>query len=161
MVCPSKTLRNKRRLLSFLLRKLEQKENIRIDIFEFMNSVYKKTRAQDQNSVSMNPETRFVPLIATFQKSSESYQVEEYFLQNNFLKPKVKELKLFRCSIDLLSSNETRDRGFTHRFKVSIILRKMKNVISAREFISQKLCDFKKPYLFDDGSKLFFTLDPG
>ena len=157
-------LRNKRRLLSFLLRKWEQKEEVQIDIFKFMSSVYKKSQ-NEQNSLNIliNPEARYVPLIATFQKSKESWQEEKSFLQNSVLRPKVKELKIFKCSIDLLSTNLTRDRGYTHRFQVHIILKNlkfMKNPISAEAFISKELCDFNKPYYFDDGSKLFFKLDP-
>ena len=101
------------------------------------------------------------PLIATCQKSLDSWQEEKYFLQDQVLRPKVKALNIFKWWIDLLSSNKTKDRGFTHRFQVSIILRKMKNAISAKEKITNILCDFNKPFNLDDGSKLFFKLDPG
>ena len=127
-----------------------------------MKAVYFKTQSQQNSTNSLNnSEARFFPLIATFQKSSESWQEEKDFLQDNVLKPKVKEFKIFKCSIDLLSSKKTKDRGNTHRFQVSIILRKTKNVISTKESISNILCDFNKPFNLDDGSKLFFKLDTG
>ena len=64
--------------------------------------------------------------------------------------------------VDYLSVNHNEDvHYFTHRFQVSIILRKTKSAISAKERISNLLCDFNKPFNLGDGSKLFFKLDPG
>ena len=163
MVCPSKILRNNRRLLSFLLRKLEQKEKVKIDIFSFMNAIYIKSKQNSTNIVT-NPEARFVPLIATFKKSVVSWNEEKGFLQNEIIRPKVKNLNIFKCSIDLLSTKFTFGKGYTHRFQVHFILKPiqfMENPRSAEEFISQELCDNQKPFNFDDGSELFFKLEPG
>ena len=60
--------------------------------------------------------------------------------------------------VDYLSVNHNED---VHYFtQVSIILRKTKNAISAKERISNLLCDFNKPFNLGDGSKLFFK-NPG
>ena len=60
--------------------------------------------------------------------------------------------------VDYLSVNHNED---VHYFtRVSIILRKTKNAISAKERISNLLCDFNKPFNLGDGSKLFFK-NPG
>ena len=103
-------------------------------------------------------------MIATFQKSNDSWQEEYDFLQTNILRPKVKKLNIMRCLIELLSTHKTQNRGYTHRFQVSIILKDLtlvKSSLSAKDIISNDLCDFNKPFLFDDGSKLFFKLDTG
>ena len=165
MVCPSKDLRNKRRLLSFLLRKWEQNENINIDIFKFSKAIYHKTFSQiNSNNALKFPEARFVPLITTFQNSSNSWQDDQFFLQKDVLKPKFKKLNIFQCATEIISSDKTNDKGFTHIFRVYIILKHLnfsKNPIPAKDFISTKLCGFNKPILFDDNSKLYFKIDHG
>ena len=106
----------------------------------------------------LKPEARFVPLVATFQKSKASWQEEYSFLQTKILRPKVKKLNIMKCSIELLTSHETKNRGHTHRFQVSIILKDLKSSLSAKDFISNSLCDFNKPFLCDDGLKVFSRL---
>ena len=150
-----------RRLLSFLLRKMEQKENIHIDIFKLSNAIYNKPQRKfNSNNILTFPEARFVPLVATFQKSANSWQEDQSFLQKQF-QPKISKLNIFQCATEILSSTKTSGGGFTHTLRVYLILKNlnfMTNVIPARDFIPNK---FKKPFLFDDGSKLYFKLDTG
>ena len=71
-------------------------------------------------------------------------------------------MHILTFSTDLLSSNKTRDRGFTHRLQVFLILKDLsllKNPMPAEDFISEELCDLAKPFYFDDGSQLSFKLD--
>ena len=106
MVCPSKILRNKRRLLSFLLRKLEQKEKIIIDIFELSSALFNKTKhLLKSNNALIFPEARFVNLIATFQNSFNFWPEVQCFLQKDVLRQKVKQLNIFKCSTELLSTH--------------------------------------------------------
>ena len=165
MVSPTKAMRSKRRLLSFLLKKIERREKIKINIFEFMKEMYSISLPEHSSENFLTkPEARFVPVIATFQKSRDSWQEEYDFLQNVILRPKIKELKIMKCSIELLTSRETKNRRYIHRFQLAIILKDLKllkSSVSAREFIGCTLCDFNKPFLCDDGTKVFFKLDTG
>ena len=75
MVSPSKMLRNKRRLVAFLLSKLEQKEKINIEIFQLSSATFMRTKhLLNSNNAVIYPEARFVPLFATFQESINPWQ---------------------------------------------------------------------------------------
>jgi len=80
------------------------------------------------------------------------------FLQKDILRPKAKLLNIFKCSTKLLFTDFKFGKGFTHQFQVSIL---SKNLVPAKEYISNKLCDFNTPYLLDDGLKFNLKLDTG
>ena len=159
-----KKLRNKRRLLQFLLRKLQEGIKINIDLFKFMKDI-------QEGSDNSGPECRLISVIATVQKSNSSWKIEGKHVKNIF-KKKLTNLKfpfydrrgspfeVYESKLTVLSTNETMNRGFTHRYQLYVIANLNIKDECAKKYVSEDLCKFRGVNA-SSGEKLFFQVDNG
>ena len=163
-ISPRKNLRNKRRLILFLLRKNQEGTEIKLNIFKFMRDV-------QEMSDNSGPECRLVPIIATIQKSSSSWRLEgkqiyKIFKMNSdnlkfpLFDRRQQPFQLINSKLSLLSTNETRNRGFTHRYQFSVISKLTIKEDWSMKYVTEDLCKFRGVNA-STGEKLFFQVDNG
>ena len=117
-----KQLRDKRRLLAFLIRKRCQGESVRVDFWNICDKL-KQLISMEDHLIDLNKHTeqRLVVLVATVQRSLNSVVEEDNFLCQLM----ESEVKCNRIFTEVLSSNPTRfgeDGEYTHRYTVAILL---------------------------------------
>ena len=159
---PSKKQRSLKRLLIFLISKAEQGEKIKLDIFQFMNNM----KNNISNSFLAN---RQFSIIATVQQSYCDWQEEGKAIFDMFRKQKKKykmldsnnqKFKVLHSKLEPLSINETRNRGFTHRFRMDVIVQFSVNQCNVKAYIESDLCRFRGITL-KSGERLYFQIDTG
>ena len=70
------------------------------------------------------------------------------------------KFKVIKSKLELLSSNETRTRGFTHRFRMNIFGNFSVNRNHAKDYVENDLCRFRGITLIS-GERLYFQIDKG
>ena len=150
----SKKIRDKRRLLAFILRKRSQGEIVNLDYWqmcvELRNSV---PIVETEIDLQKHPEQRLVCLIGTVQKSLSTSAKEERFVRNLV----ETEIRCSRIATGLMSSNPTvggNGSKFTHRFNVNVILDS--NVTDPSDYVCRTLR--RSSYEYDRGKRIFFKL---
>ena len=116
----SKKQQSLKRLLVFLIKKAEQGEKIKIDIFQLMFDLKEKIA----NSFLEN---RLFSAIVTVQYSDHEGLAINNILGSQKRKCKMldkinQQFKVLKSKIEPLSLNETRNRGFTHRYRIKLIV---------------------------------------
>ena len=158
----SKKQRSLKRLLVFLIKKAEQGEKIKIDIFQLMFDLKEKIA----NSFLEN---RLFSVIATVQQSDHDWRTEGLAINSMFGSQKRKykmldksnqKFKVLKSKLEPLSSNETRNRGFTHRYRIKLIVNLSVNKNDAKEYIEKDLCRFRGTTL-SSGERLYFQIEYG
>ena len=148
----AKMLRDKRRLLSFLIRMRQLGKEVSLDYWKLLEDLKSENPMDDQEIDSMkHTEQRFFSLVATVQRSNFTPTFEETF----FLKLLAIELKCTRNGILHLTSNQTRlaENGlFTHRYLVNIILKTDVNMPC--DYIWRRLK--RDSFEYENGRRIFF-----
>ena len=163
-VSSRKKLRSKRRLIQLLLRKIQEGIKIKIDIFNFMKEI------QDLSDNS-GPEGRLISIMATVEKSYSSWEEEGRHIFKLFKKNQSdlkysfydrrgrSALKVFPSKLNFLSSNETKTRGFTHKFQIFIITKLSIKESNTKDMMDD-LCRFRG-ITASTGENLYFQVENG
>ena len=149
----SKLIRDKRRLLSFIIRKRSQGENVKIDYWQLCVDLRNVSNLNESDDLLKYPEQRLFSVAATVQKSSSTSVKEEKFVRDLV----ETEIRCSRIATGQLSSNPTvggNGREFTHKFQVNIILET--SVTLPSDYIWRKLR--RNSFEYDRGKRIFFKL---
>ena len=151
-----KKLRDKRRLLSFIMRKRSKGEEVEIDYWQMCIDL-KETNFLNDIAIDLkkHSEQRYFSLICTVQRSRHSLETEKDFVYN-LIEDRNMKIVLGPKS-EILSSNPTKfgDKNeFTHRFRIYFILDQF--VDTPNNYVWRMLR--RESFEFDRGKRIFFKL---
>ena len=150
----SKLIRDKRRLLSFIIRKRCQGENVNLDYWQMCVELRNIISINETEiDLQKHPEQRLVCLVGTVQKSLSTKVREEKFVRD-LVETKI---RCSRIATGQLSSNPMFNGNgseFTYIFNVNIILES--NVTHPSDYIWTTLV--RDSFEYDRGKRIFLKL---
>jgi len=152
--CPSRKLRDKRRMLDFLIAKKMKGVEVNLDYWSLLKELKLSVSMNDDKIVlKKQTEQRYFSLIATVQRSSWNSDDDEEFL----LDLVTQNIKTNRARADILTSRQTKfgkRSEFTYRYHVQMIL--AKGVSCPNDYV---WCNLRrKSFEYDRGKKYIFKL---
>ena len=118
----AKKIRDKRRLLAFLIRERCQDKDVRLDYWQLCVQLRNMVNISEGDvDLKKHPEQRLICLIGTVQKSLFSLDWEQDFVRELL----DTEIWWSRIAMGELTSNPTvngNGNEFTHRFQINVIL---------------------------------------